>query len=195
MADPSTNLFGLADGTASVFVDGGPALASLAFIAHPGWWGGTVALADGTPRRATVIARTPMIYMSIPLCHVEAVARTDRDTWRHIAACGASHFDNLGMLLLAHLHERPETRLLITLRRLYLFNDGDTEFRLSQEELAEMSGLSRKTANRAIRTIVEDGLIATGYGRVRITDPDGIETALSRADLPVWTGSGCDVPS
>lgn len=186
MADPSNSLFGLAEGVVGVYLDAGCAMATLGFIAYPGWWGGSVSVADGTSRRATVVARTPVTFLSVPRSHVEALARDMPESWRHVATCCASHFDNLSMLLLAHLHERPEMRVMITLRRLHLFNDGVTEFRVSQAELAEMAGLSRKTANRAIRKIAADGVIETTYGRVRIVDPARIETALTRAHLPVW---------
>jgi len=187
MDDPSTDLIGIANGEASVFLDAGPSIARLVFVAHAGYWGGTVATADGTPRRAALLARTVVTLVSIPLSHIEEMARSDGNTWRYVAINGASHFDNLGMLLLSNVHQDNDVRILLTLRRLYHFNDGDTVFRISQSELAEMAGLSRNSANRSIRKLANDGLVKTGYGWLRIISPEAIDRTLDRANLPTWT--------
>lgn len=187
MADPSTDLIGLADGAASVFLDAAPGMVRLAYVAHPGYWAGTIGTADGVPRRATLVARSAVGLLLVPLAHVEALAREDGETWRHIAASAASHFDNLALLLLAHVHRDSTLRVLITLRRLHVFNDGETRFRISQSELAEMTGLSRNSVNRALRRVVDEGLVETGYGTLHLTDPGGIDAALTRAHMPAWT--------
>lgn len=179
--DPSIRLFGVAEGLASVFIDADPTAVRLGFVASAGWWGGTVGAADARPRRATVIARTPVTVLNVPLAHVEALAREDPETWRYIAINVANHFDNLGLLLMAHLHDDIGVRIMITLRRLHVFNNNQTEFSISQGELAEMAGLSRNSANRAIGQMVAAGVIETGYGRIRITCPEALATALARA--------------
>lgn len=186
MSDPSNGLIGLADGTISVFLDARPGIMQLAFVAHPGYWGGTIGVADGVPRRATLMARTAVTLLFVPLSHVEALAREDGETWRHVAVSAAGHFDNLGLLMLAHLHRDNRVRVLITLRRLNMFNDGVTRFRISQSELAEMAGMSRNMVNRALRQLAADGLVETGYGMLQLVDPDGIVAALHRAHLPAW---------
>ncbi|ARE41443.1 transcriptional regulator, Crp/Fnr family [Rhodovulum sp. P5] len=187
MADPSADMFGCADGLVSVFLDAGPSAARLAFVAHPGYWGGTIGTADGVPRRASLFARTPVTTLSVSLSHVEAMAREDGDTWRYVCMNAASHFDNLALLLLANVHQNNDVRVMITLRRLYDFNDGERNFPVSQSEIAEMAGLSRNSVNRSIGRLVAQGLIEAGYGWLRITDPDGIKAALNRAHLPFWT--------
>lgn len=179
--DPSSRLFGVAEGLASVFIDADPTAVRLGFIACPGWWGGTVGAADARPRRATVIARSPVTVVNVPLAHVEALANEDARTWRYISISVANHFDNLGLLLMAHLHADIEMRILITLRRLHVFNNNETEFPISQCELAEMAGLSRNSANRAIGQLVATGVIETGYGWIRITCPKALDAALLRA--------------
>lgn len=194
MADPSTDLLGCADGVVSVYLDTGPAAARLAFVAHAGYWGGTMGTADGVPRRASFVARSSVTFLQVPLSHVEEMAREDSQTWRYIAANAASHFDNLSLLLLANVHQNNDVRVMITLRRLHDFNDGERSFPISQSELAEMAGLSRNSVNRSVRRLVADGLIEAGYGWLRIKDADGLRRALDRVNLPFWTreseGSG-----
>ena len=50
--------------------------------------------------------------------------------------------------------------------------------RITQQELAELLGVTRATANAALRTLEDAGIIERGYGAIRVSDPEGL---VSRA--------------
>lgn len=189
MADPSHDFLGIVDGMVDVVVNPGSDGPRLGFVAQSGSWLGGVGLPGGSPRRVSAIVRRDATVLSVASHHVEAMGRTHPETWRYIAANIATHFDNLGLLLHANVHRDNAVRILITLRRLYDFNDGAIEFPLTQADLAEMAGLSRNSANRVIRNLVREGLIETGYGWIRIADPARISAVLVRSPLPPWIES------
>ncbi|TCM80541.1 Crp/Fnr family transcriptional regulator [Rhodovulum steppense] len=176
--DPAPDFLGLVDGLLYVYADSGDEGPRLVFVAHPGWWAGSVAMVGGSGRRCTVVARAPSVLLSVPRMHIEALARRDPATWRHVAVNVAAQYDSLALLLLAQANPDPRVRLLISLQRLHRFNDGATIFPVTQSELAELSGLSRNSANRAMRQFVAEGLIETGYGWLRIVDPKALDAAL-----------------
>lgn len=45
---------------------------------------------------------------------------------------------------------------------------------LTQEDVAELAGTTRSTANRALRQAEESGLLRIGRGRIELLDPKGI---------------------
>jgi CRP/FNR family cyclic AMP-dependent transcriptional regulator len=45
---------------------------------------------------------------------------------------------------------------------------------LTQEDIAELAGTTRSTANRALRQAEESGLLRIGRGRIELLDPKGI---------------------
>ncbi|TCP43041.1 Crp/Fnr family transcriptional regulator [Rhodovulum marinum] len=185
--DPAPDVLGLVDGLLYVYSDAGEDGHKLTFVAHPGWWAGSIAIVGGSDRRGTVVARSDSVLLSVPRMHVEALARRDSEAWRHVAANIAANYDSLALLLTAHCHPDPRARLLISLHRLHKFNDGATIFPLTQSELAEMSGLSRNSANRAMRQFVAEGLIETGYGWLRIVDPSDFAAAFDAVRISSGT--------
>ena len=48
------------------------------------------------------------------------------------------------------------------------------EVAITQQELAELLGVTRATANAALRTLEQQGLIERGYGTVRIVQPKAL---------------------
>lgn len=52
---------------------------------------------------------------------------------------------------------------------------GDEPIRLTQETLAQMMGVQRTTVTAVARALQDDGLIATGRGRIEILDRPGLE--------------------
>ena len=51
-------------------------------------------------------------------------------------------------------------------------------FRLSQEELGKMTGVSRESVNKLMRSWQEGGLVAVSHGRVTILDKDRLRALV-----------------
>ncbi len=67
------------------------------------------------------------------------------------------------------LFTRYDRRLASFLVERYLYT-GETEFYITQEEIAKMTSSVREVAGRTIRQFAQDGLIEYGRGRVKLLD-------------------------
>lgn len=76
----------------------------------------------------------------------------------------------------------PQQRVALYLGS--LFWPGQRRLSISQEELAQLVGLSRQTVNRVLRAMQERGLVSLEFGRIGILD----EAAL--ASLPLQDPCG-----
>lgn len=47
---------------------------------------------------------------------------------------------------------------------------GETEFNITQEEIAKMTSSAREVAGKTIRQFAKDGIIEYGRGKVRLID-------------------------
>lgn len=66
----------------------------------------------------------------------------------------------------------PEQRVALSLSR--LFWGRVRKLSLSQEELANMVGISRQTVNQALKVLAERQLVSLEFGRVDIPDDDAL---------------------
>lgn len=57
-------------------------------------------------------------------------------------------------------------------------NDSSELIRCTHEEIGQMVGISRVTVSRVLGDLVRAGMIETGYGCIRIKDPDKIKNRL-----------------
>ncbi len=71
----------------------------------------------------------------------------------------------------------PDARLARTLAGLFnplLYPDVGPTLPLSQEEIGQLIGVSRQSANRALKHLQAAGLIEVEYGRVRVLSLEGL---------------------
>jgi CRP-like cAMP-binding protein len=66
-----------------------------------------------------------------------------------------------------------EDRVLKQLGRLAasFAGEGSITIPITQEELATLAGTTRPTANRALQSLVDDGAVELGRGKIVVTDP------------------------
>ncbi len=86
-------------------------------------------------------------------------------------------------LLVEALFVPAETRVLRRLCELAtLYGDGaeGTVVPLTQEDLAALSGTSRATVNRILRTEAKQGTVGLSRGRTRVLDPLGLAARAAR---------------
>lgn len=102
-----------------------------------------------------------------------AIARiADRDgrMWRALSEAVQNQLDATLVTLAQTLCLPPRSR--IAARLALLAQDGVAE--VSQSDLAELTGLSRKAVNGHLQAFAAQGLIHCGYGRITIADPLGL---------------------
>lgn len=64
-------------------------------------------------------------------------------------------------------------RLLAMLRAMAADSVGGDRITATQQQLADLLGVSRVTLGAGLRALAAQGLIERGYGSIRLTDPDG----------------------
>ncbi|WP_229803726.1 Crp/Fnr family transcriptional regulator [Planobispora rosea] len=147
-------------------------------VRGPGALLGEFSVIDGLPRSATVTALEPVEGIAlrdftaflqqhgrIAVLLLQMVTSRVRDADRKRIEYGA--FDTTG---------RVATRLVELAERYGKPANGGirVELPLSQDELAGWTGASREAVSKALRSLRDRGLIATGRRRVIVHDLDGL---------------------
>lgn len=150
----------------------------LAYLKGGTAWGQTPNFGGG-PRLATVICAEPSLVLHLSDQTLRRVAHTRPEVWQ--AVTGLLYMQ-LGMamqwavdVLALGPRERIATRLLTMMRA----GSPTHVFHISQQSLAEMVGLTRKTVNLHLATLQEEGAVKLEYGRIRVLDAAILERAVS----------------
>ena len=142
-----------------------------------GSWFGEGTLLRGTPRTADVIALRPSRVALVPMETFE---------WLHATQRSFDHF------LLRQINERMHwflgnftahhvldtdsqvARALAGLFHPWLHPGSDTHLQVSQEEIADLSGVSRQRCNAALKRLQAAGLLEIEYSGITATDLEGL---------------------
>lgn len=134
----------------------------------------------GGPRLVTAVCAEPSLVLRVSDAGLERVARAHPEIWRAVASLvyaqlrGALHLAAEAIALPPR--QRLASRLLVLLRA----RQPRAPLRLSQQALAEMVGLSRKTVNGYLAEFEREGLIAVDYGQVQVLGPRRLERVAGR---------------
>jgi CRP/FNR family transcriptional regulator, cyclic AMP receptor protein len=151
---------------------------STTFIGVPtGGWFGEGALLKNERRLYDAVALRPSEIAYVP-----------RATFRLLSesSVGFNRFlldqlnERLGQFVALVEHNRlvgPEARLANELAALFnsrLYPGLENELHISQEELAQLVGLSRQRVNRALKVLASAGLVTVAYERITVVDLGGL---------------------
>ena len=121
----------------------------------------------GGPRIVTARAGPPSAVMLISDHALERIAHDIPDVWRAVSALFYGQLDASVHLAANLLALPPRARIAARLRALATTGEA----RVSQSELAELCGLSRKATNAHLAAIERAGAIRRGYGTINIVAP------------------------
>jgi len=156
----------------------------LAFV-EPGQWFGEISLIDGQPRTHDAVADGPTTVLQVPQSALLAWLADHPAHWQAIAQLACAKLRMLFGVIEDIAHLPLEGRLA---KRLWLVAHGyggrsgapRRVLNLPQEQLALMLGVSRQSANKALRALEARGLIALRYGGIELLDLAGL-AALGEA--------------
>ena len=138
-----------------------------------GSWFGEGTLLRAVPRTADIIALRPSRVALMPM---------DTFAWLHATQRAFDHFLLrqinermhwfLGNFAAHHLLDTDSqvARALVGLFHPWLHPGSDPHLAVSQEEIANLSGLSRQRCNAALQRLAEAGLIVIRYGGITVVD-------------------------
>ena len=173
MGDQPLHWYGAIDGLLKWCVTGPDGRSVTLGGLSAGSWFGEGTLLRAVPRTADIVALRPSRVALMPV---------DTFQWLHATERAFDHF------LLRQINERMHwflgnfaahhlldtdtqvARALVGLFHPFLHPGSDPHLAVSQEEIANLSGLSRQRCNAALGRLAEAGLIVIGYGGITVVD-------------------------
>jgi CRP/FNR family transcriptional regulator, cyclic AMP receptor protein len=168
--DEETGLLAVIEGALDLYCQApGDREVRIGHVGAGGALGQTMSFGGG-PRLVTAVCAEPSLVLRVSDAGLERIARSQPDVWRAVATLVYLQLRNALQMAADALALPPRQRLasrLLALSR----NRRDRTLHLSQQALAEMTGLSRKTVNGYLTQFKRDGLVGLDYGRISILDP------------------------
>jgi len=143
----------------------------------PGGWFGELSVISPYPRSATIVALEPTETLVVTRDHTEEIRRRIPAFDSMLVDALVKEVRRLSGALLDALFTPVDKRLFRRLDELAsTYGDGEAGvvIPLTQEEVAQLVGTTRPTANHHLRRAVADGLIAMRRGAIVILDPVGL---------------------
>jgi CRP-like cAMP-binding protein len=146
-------------------------------ISGPGSIFGYAAQVLGGFRVTTTVARERSEIIFIPQHALGAIARDLPSLWLHFAELATEQLTWAARTIAEQARLSPAARLASRLHTYAIqwgMTDGIVTLPIRQDELADLTGLSRKTVNGILKTFEKDGLVALGYREIEIRDERGL---------------------
>lgn len=147
--------------------------------AEPGFWIGDLALLADTERLVSVHAGRGARVFTVPGAAVRAHLRDHPAHWPCFYAITHRNMALALGLLGEALALSPSARVA---RRLLQLADAGGVITATQEELAGLIGATRTTVRRALKRLVAEGAIETGYRSLTIVRRDRVEAHARAAE-------------
>ena len=143
-------------------------------VLGPGASFGEQALLDhgSTVRTASAVALEPVEARTLQRQHFDDLRRLHPSVDRMLVEVLAAQVRRLSTHLVEALYSPVEVRLVRRLAEVaMLYGDsGPIEIPLRQDDLASMAGTTRPTANRVLRQLEDDGIVALRRGTLHVLD-------------------------
>lgn len=151
-------------------------------VACGDWFGEGSALKT-EPRRYEVIALRDTELLCLPLPAFDRLRASSMEFNQFLVQQLNLHLSQAMALIEASRIRTPEQRVALSLSR--LFWNRSRKVNLSQDELANLVGVSRQTANQALKSLAQRGLVNLEFGRVGIPNDDALSKFIfSQQDAP-----------
>ena len=125
----------------------------------------------GGPRLVTVICQEECRLLEVSDRALSRIAAETPRIWEAVAALLYLQLRNLLQMIAEAAALPPRQRLAA---RLETMARGGGAVRITQQALAEMVGLTRKTANAYLADFERRGLVRRAYGEIVVCDPAGL---------------------
>jgi CRP/FNR family transcriptional regulator, cyclic AMP receptor protein len=137
------------------------------------------------PRLVTVLANEDSRLLFVPDHVLREIARGHPDMWRSLTDLLYEQLSNALQLAVHMIRLPPKARVAARLLFLAGSDAGDgSAVHVTQSQLAELTGLSRKTVNGHLAALAKRNLIAPGYRGLVLRNLAGLRRA---AGQPITT--------
>ena len=126
----------------------------------------------------TAVCVEPCVLLEISEAALDRIAERQPEIWRAIADFTYANMRNVLRMAAEVIALAPRQR--IAARLLAAIADEQSSeppvLKVSQDLLAEMTGVTRKTINLHLASYEREGLVDVGYRRITIKDVDGLRS-------------------
>tara|TARA_R110000868_G_scaffold10429_7_gene51249 strand:- start:507 stop:1193 length:687 start_codon:yes stop_codon:yes gene_type:complete len=171
--DDAFGLYGVISGTVNIHVQMPEGNYALVNIVGPGTIFGYAGRLVGKRRLVSAIVRDEARLFYISEARIETIAQAQPDLWLHFAELASEQLVGAMRGMVTNARGTPTERILMYLRAMTsdtIANNAPVQ--LTQDELAELSGLSRKTVNLVLADLEASGAVKTGYRQIQILNLD-----------------------
>ncbi len=124
----------------------------------------------GGPRLVTAVCAEPSLLLRVSDAGLERIARLRPDIWRAVATLVYFQLRNALRMAAEIAALPPRQRLASRLLMLARGREAPVVLNVSQQGLAEMIGLTRKTVNGHLAGLQREGAVRLDYARIWIED-------------------------
>ncbi len=174
--DDQTGLWIILSGLVRLEMTAGAERSALLALIGAGGLFGRSRFSGSESRLVSVRAARPTRALLLSDRAVDRIAASHPHMWRAVAQALQGQIDQVLTALSQQLALSPRQRVAA---RLIAF-DREGEVAMSQADLAEMCGLSRKAVNAHLGALAERGLVRCGYGAITITNAAALAEAARR---------------
>jgi CRP-like cAMP-binding protein len=150
-------------------------------VACGDWFGEGSAL-KSEPRRYEVIALRDTALLCLPMAEFNQLRATSIAFNQFLVNQLNLRVSQAMALIEASRVRTPEQRVALSLSG--LFWNRTRKLSLSQDELANLVGVSRQTANRALNSLAQRGLVTLEFGRVDIASDEALNRFIFSTPEP-----------
>lgn len=169
--DVPRGLYAVLEGTALVYVALPHAEDVLVHATGTGEIFGHAAQIARAPRLATVLAARPSTFLFLSERALAGIAERHPELWQHLTRLLYEQLGEALMLLAQTLSQPVPSRLATRLLQLSRSGPGhDAPIGLSQSQLAELLGVSRKAINQWLTAWARQHIIALRYRQITVLD-------------------------
>ncbi len=166
--DEAFGLYGVISGSVNIHVQMGNDDYALANIVGPGAIFGYAGRLVGKRRLVTAVVRDEARLFYVSEARLESIALAHPDLWLHFAELASEQLVAATRAMVMNARAKPRERVAMYLRGMMGETGIGDQIGITQEELAELTGLSRKTVNRVLKELSEKGIIETGYRKILV---------------------------
>ncbi|HWD49254.1 MAG TPA: Crp/Fnr family transcriptional regulator [Rhizomicrobium sp.] len=165
--DELNGLYAVLDGSVQMMMSTFAQEDVLIDIAWSGQIFGQASQFGGGPRLVTALAGGRSTLLFIPDHALRDIARAQPSVWRNFASLFYAQLGGALMLAVNMIHLTPPARITARLLLLAGSSAGDgAELRITQSQIAELTGLTRKTVNFHLTQFAKRGIAEPAYGGI-----------------------------
>jgi CRP/FNR family transcriptional regulator, cyclic AMP receptor protein len=171
--DPGDSLHLVAAGRFAVRAGTHMGDSTMLAVLGPGAFFGELALVDEGRRQASVSALETAETLAVFRDDFSELRNQNPSVDRVLVSVLAEEVQSTSKLLLEALYFPADTRVmrrLVEVAEIWGGRSPGSILPLTQEDLADLAGTTRPTANRVLRRLEEEGLVRLGRGRIEIID-------------------------